>query len=79
MENKDGLLNVYGAKPSKSGNGYNVTLVLGRDDGRKFFNVFVKNENVKVEGGSIFVKVKLLAEKKEEAKPEKTEDEDLPF
>ena len=78
MENKDGLLNVYGAKPSKSGNGYNVTLVQGRNDGRKFFNVFVKNENVKVEGGSIFVKVKLLAEK-EEAKPEKTEDEDLPF
>lgn len=73
MENKE-LLNFYGAKPSKSGNGFNVTLVKGRDDAKQFFNAFIKNENAIIKDGFLYVRVKMLEEK-----PAPISEDELPF
>lgn len=72
MDNEE-LLSFYGAKPSRSGKGYNVTLVRGHDGKKEFLNVYAKGERCREKDGVVWVSIKLLGEKKE-AKPE-----DLPF
>lgn len=60
------LLSFYGARPSKNGNGYNITLIKGKDGKKAFENVFAKNERCREKDGFVYVKIKLLEPKKEE-------------
>ena len=69
------LLNVYGSKKSKNGNGWNVKLIQGHGDDKRYFNFFVKNEKVDEYADHIVIEIKKLDI--EEEKPITADD--LPF
>ena len=73
------LINIYGARPSKNGNGYNVTLIQGKDSTKRFMHLFVKNENTIIKDGYVYIKAKILEEKKEAPKVEVDDNSDCPF
>lgn len=72
---KEELMTFYGAKPSKSGKGWNITLVEGKGEGRNFHYAYVKGEKGREKDGVLWVPVKVLTEKK----PEAVTADDLPF
>lgn len=74
LMNENELLNLYGAKKSKSGNGWNVRLVQGHGDGKRYYNFFVKNEKADEYAGHIEIKIKKL-----EIEEKPITADDLPF
>ena len=68
------LLNVYGAKKSKSGNGWNVKLIQGHGDDKRYYNFFVKNEKVDEYADHIEIEIKKL-----EIEEKPITADDLPF
>lgn len=72
MKKEEALFTFYGAKPSKSGKGWNITLVEGKDETKHFRNAYVKAEKAREKDGVVWVAVKLLQDKKETL-------EELPF
>lgn len=88
MEEKNNLLNIYGARESARGNGVNITLVTGEGENKQFYNCFVsygfKNycHAEKTEDGNFAIIVKKLSNDKPSTykqKQEEVADEDLPF
>ena len=83
MENKDVLLNIFGAKVSKDGNKLVLTLVSGENDKKRYYNTCIKLDNsqsTKVEliDEYAVIKVKLLKQKEQDTMDDVTDD-DLPF
>lgn len=90
MEEKNNLLNIYGARESAKGNGVNITFVTGEGENKKFYNCFVsygfKNSThaeVTEDGNFAIIVKKLSNDKPTTYKPKQEEqeikDEDLPF
>lgn len=65
------LLNIYGAKISKSGNHVNITLVVGEGEQKEYFTTCVRLDNknkvsAKVKDGYVLVKIPMLEDKKQD-------------
>jgi len=74
MENTNKIYNIMGCKETKSGNGYNVTLVHTDVDGKKkYANLYVKNaRRVETDEGKkgISIFIPIFEDKKDEGKKE---------
>ena len=73
---KRDLLNIYGARVSKSGKHVNITLVSGEGEQKEYFTTCVKIDSkdktqAKVKDGYVLVKIALLEDK--------AKNEDTPF
>lgn len=76
----DTLLNLYGAKRSKSGNHLNITLTTGEHGKRNWFTCPIKMAldakiHAEIQGNCAVIYVPLLKDEKQE----EIKDEDLPF
>lgn len=60
------LWRIYGARPSKSGKRYNITIITGDDDSKRYGCISLPVERVRVKDGNLYVKINLLADKQEE-------------
>lgn len=60
------LWRIYGARPSKSGKRYNITIITGDDDDKRYGCISLPVEKVRVKDGNLYVKINLLVDKQEE-------------
>lgn len=60
------LWRIYGARPSKSGKRYNITIITGDDDAKRYGCISLPVEKVRVKDGNLYVKINLLVDKQEE-------------
>lgn len=60
------LWRIYGARPSKSGKRYNITIITGDDDNKRYGCISLPVEKVRVKDGNLYVKINLLVDKQEE-------------
>lgn len=72
------LYSIYGARKSKDGKRYNITLVRGKDAEREFATISLPKEKVETtirDEKYIYIPVKLLLNDK----PKEEKEDDLPF